>query len=148
MARKNKKNSQAIIFIAIALLIVSSVTLFFVSRNISNLYKHTKRLDVKFEVGDIFGVNLDRTDLLDFGMIPPGASSIGRMVSVTNPYEVPISVNVHFTGEAKEYLLVPPEQIVKSNESKNVTIWLSVPKNASLGNYSGIAVFQFKSVNG
>ncbi|HOW37015.1 MAG TPA: hypothetical protein PLK34_02100 [Candidatus Pacearchaeota archaeon] len=146
MVKRDKKNFYWITYIAIILLVVSSITLFFVFRNLSNLNKQTRSIDVRFEVGEIFGVNLDRTDLLDFGIIPPGTSSIGRMVSISNPYEFPIVVNVRFTGNAKEYLLVPLEQTINPEEEKNVSIWLSVPKNASLGNYSGKVIFQFKSV--
>lgn len=148
MAKKDKKNHNWIILLAVSLLIVSLITLFFVFRNISNMNKQTRSVDVMFQVGDVFGVNLDRTDVLDFGIIPPGSSSIGRMVSVANPYEFPISVNVRFTGNAKQYLIVPLEQTINPDEEKNISIWLSVPKNASLGNYSGKVIFQFKSVNG
>ena len=138
-------NNYLIVAVSIAILLISLLT-FFIS-----FYRkpfEIKTLQVSFEVGEKTGVNLDRTDILDFGRVSPKSSSTGRIVTLTNFKNFSVSTYVLFDKELKLFLSAPQGEIILPGESKNISIWLSIPEDAEFGNYSGTIKFKFKPVNG
>ena len=146
MKKENKKQNLIVISIAVLILIIS-LTAFLIS--FFNRPFYVRELGVIFEISEEgAGVNLDRTDLLDFGRVSPQSAAIGRMVELTNNKEFPILVNTIFSEEIQDFFLEMQEETILPGESKNISVWLTMPKEAELGNYSGTVKFVLRANKG
>lgn len=146
MKKENKNQKAVAVVIAVFVFLISLVTLFF-SFYAGPVY--TQELEIRFEVGENgTGVNLDRTDIIDFGKISSQSSGIGRIISVRNFAEYPVELFPVFQGQGKDFLSAPEGEIFAPGELKNISLWLSIPKDAALGNYSATVKFQLRSVKG
>lgn len=86
------------------------------------------------------GINTD-TDALHMGGIPPeGFSSRRLKIDPANDGRLVVA----FDGNISEYISVRPNNIpVREGELLRLNFTVSVPEDASLGNYSGVATFSF-----
>ena len=126
---------------------ILSLTVFLIS--FFNRPFYVRELEVRFEVSEEGeGVNLDRVDLLDFGRISPQGAAIARLVELTNNNEFPVFVNTVFSKEIKDFFSSNLEETILPGESKNISVWLTVPSEAEFGNYSGTVKFVLRANKG
>lgn len=134
-AKRNKKLNYLLLIIALILIIFTIWT--WVSKPLK-----IDILDVKFEVGEITGIDIDSSKL-NFGRILKD-SSVVRNVVVENEYEFPVKIDIFVTKNIHDYLFLNSKVVLPSKEDIKIPITLYVPKNIELGNYSGQIKFRFK----
>lgn len=100
---------------------------------------HTVPYDFHVE-NRVVGMNVD-TDALHFGTVSPGGNS-RRVMTITPSSDSRLVIN--FVGDGAGYLSVDKNNLlVLQGKQINVTFRVTIPENASVGNYSGKARFFF-----
>jgi hypothetical protein len=104
-----------------------------------------KKLDVKFEVGERFGVVgiSGESSELNFGELLAGSSSV-KTIKIENNFDFPIKVEVFTEKKLKDFIFAEPEIIMDSGEIVNLPINLILPDKIEKGNYSGWLRFEFR----
>ncbi len=95
---------------------------------------HIQEMPIYVTVFDYVGINLDNSSL-NFGTIMPG-NNVVRQFTIINPFKTDVLVSIDFKGLS--WIQINENYfILKQGELKNITITLSVPKDAKFGNYRG-----------
>ncbi len=102
-----------------------------------------QELGMHLQVLDYYGFNIS-TEGVVFGTIPPGVSGSRTItVSSTEPKHVVIGAE----GELAKWVSVSENSfLIQGNESKNVSVSVSVPEGAEFGNYTGTLKILFFAV--
>ncbi|MCX6706858.1 MAG: hypothetical protein NT001_01815 [Candidatus Woesearchaeota archaeon] len=137
------KLNKALILLAIAIIIGSTVSMMFYSFYYIN---SIVTYDMSVVVGNHIGFDTD-TDLLAFGMIMPGSSSSTRFINLDNYNDYPLMVEMKKTGEIAGWVTLSKENFIMDPHS-NITLSTSAaaPPNAQLGNHTGKIRAVFKRV--
>lgn len=128
----NRTNKILLVFVAAVIL----VDLFIISYDYYNLVS-VKEYSISFAVveSNQIGFNLNTSELV-FGSIPRGGSAV-RSIIVEHQFSEPLFVEMTIGGPAKEMVGVSDNNFVlERNTEKLINVTVSVPENATLGNYS------------
>ncbi|MEW6063215.1 MAG: hypothetical protein AB1571_02500 [Nanoarchaeota archaeon] len=99
----------------------------------TNVYRIIE-LEMDLKVGDYVGFNVN-TDKIYFGIVPKGASS-KRIITITN-FNISSNIIIEKKGEFADWVYLDEKTfLMKPNEIKNITVTVTVPKNAKYGNYT------------
>ncbi|MFW5846724.1 MAG: hypothetical protein ACOCUU_01055 [Nanoarchaeota archaeon] len=101
-------------------------------------------LDIKFQVGDSFGL-LTSNDSLDFGKVYPGAS-VSKTIKIHNNYDFDIKLNFFVNKELNDYISSKPEIILNKSQTIGYPISLQTPEDIEKGNYSGKLKIEFRKI--
>ena len=91
-------------------------------------------IPIEVEIGDSFGADLDNASVLNFGLLPPGATS-KRTVNVPGPGMKRV------TGEIDELEWAQvSEKSIGAGDSNifEIGVMLNIPLDTPAGNYSGV----------
>ena len=93
-------------------------------------------IPVLFNVANHIGLSVDK-DKLHFGSLPKGGKST-KQIFLYNNDSYSKYVRISLSNDLDRWIK-PSEKgfILTSNENKTVTLIVNVPKDASLGNYTG-----------
>ncbi|HVY01813.1 MAG TPA: hypothetical protein VHA12_03555 [Candidatus Nanoarchaeia archaeon] len=120
-----------LIVLFIVILTVSSILLFNNTRIVE-----TKRLNVKYEVGERAGFNVEAENL-NFGRLIPGNSGT-RSISIYNEHSFPIKAKMTFSENLLGKLICNcSSQILLPNETRVFPITLKTSRDEKTGNYTG-----------
>ncbi|MBI2671239.1 hypothetical protein HYX18_04665 [Candidatus Woesearchaeota archaeon] len=134
------KFKKFLVLIAILAIFLFLSILFFVNSFLLHSYK---RIYFDFIVGNHLGFNPDK-DFLHFGTLPRGAVGF-RDFEVHNVDCTKCLVSIK--SKLKWFRLDNNNFILKKNEKKTIVVFLNIPKDASLGDYSGfIEVYLWKTI--
>lgn len=135
-------NNRQMLVIILSILFLSTAltSIFYVFYNI----KDVKEIPVVIKVGPSVGMNVDN-DALRFGMIPRGGSG-SRTFNLTNDYDVDLRATFRAEGEnVIELIKYPAEEIIiKSGESKQVSVSAFIPVDYDFGEYKGKLIVLMK----
>ena len=96
----------------------------------------TREFDLLFRVENgRGGFDLNAT-AFTYGILPTGGKGV-REVVIDNKYNFPIQVDVAASGDAAGFVFVSDDIVVQPGENATIPIEIKIPRNASLGNYSG-----------
>lgn len=102
-------------------------------------------IPVSFEVSDRVGVDVD-DQRLSFGKIPLD-SKAKRTLVMKNDFNEDAKVELVFSGEIEDFMEVEESDIyLAKDEEKEFSIFVNVPSDAELGNYSGNLKVFFKRI--
>jgi len=99
-----------------------------------------KNLEVKFLVGQEYGLDLDNS-VLTFGMVVPGGS-MTRKLQIENNYEYPVKVKIFISESIKPLISVDSEVTLPSGENITLPVSLNVPSDMIYGEYTGNLVLK------
>lgn len=134
--------SKKLIVIVLILIIIIMATVTFINWSRCSLIE---TIDASITVKDIggrklLGMNTD-TDSLKFGAVSPGIE-VKRIVKTQHSKDS--SVTIISNGELSNWLKIEPEKFfLQSKETKEIQFILSVPLDATDGNYTGKVSFCF-----
>ncbi len=127
----NEKRNKLLIFgVAAALILFVIAAAIFVSR----LPLESRTLDVRFEVSDKLGADLNDS-ALTFGKLFPGSSAV-RKLEVANNRNFPVEIEF-FASEEIASFLIAENKTLPAGENFSIPITLIIPKEMPYGNYSG-----------
>ncbi|MGB9708312.1 MAG: hypothetical protein ACPLXC_03260 [Candidatus Pacearchaeota archaeon] len=137
---KKKKWVRIVLLMVIIALLTITLTelIFYYSKYVYKVKKVTV-YDMKMEVGNHVGFNLDAEEL-NFGTVPPGGGSKREVVITTDS---PTLLKVMFEGELADWVSVSENDFI-FNGSKSLTFLAVSPENTSLGFYKGKAIIVLK----
>lgn len=136
--RLNKRN--ILIFAIIIVLLVFIIIQFYSYYKLKNI-KEIKTFEMKLEVSDHIGFNLEN-ETLNFGTVIPSGSAT-RNIKIES--DEPVFLNVNFKGNLAEWVDVSENNFV-FNGTKDLTFVVYAPWYAEAGNYTGKAVLIFKEI--
>ena len=130
--KKTLKRSKKFAFIALICILIILVFL--------SIYKsvplESKALDLHVTVDERLVFNLDK-DKVYFGKVPPGSSS-SRDIILKHSYDSAIIVKIEKYGEISNWIDVgATNRIISGGREEKISLTVSVPENASYGNYTG-----------
>ena len=126
---------KTVVVVLIVILLTSGITQIVYSRY---KYLSTKNIPVYVEVvsGSHIGLNT-RTDGLYFGKIPMGDSG-RRFLTINNEHRSDSEVLIATSEEVADWMIPSDNKfILHPGESKDMTVDIFIPTNASVGNYTG-----------
>ncbi len=135
---KIKQKSNIIIYLALILaitLIIFSIA-FWIFRPIDK-----RLIDVKFSVGNSFGVGFSGIEELNYGRLIPGSIAT-RKIILKNDYKFPVKIKIFATDNIMDFISLKYEYAVEKGDNVSIPIILTVPKNLTSGNYSGKIEFR------
>lgn len=91
-------------------------------------------MDVRVAENQIIGFNVD-PDGFHFGSVPRGSG--GQRELRIHQVEEDVIVYMYKKGEIAPWVSYPNSFTVRKGESKNITLSVSIPREAKPGNYSG-----------
>jgi len=138
------KKFKITIFIIIFLVIFLAASFLFYSFYI---IKEVHLLPADVHISDKqIGFNLDK-DKFHFGIVPKGARSSTRYITVTNKWNYDIDVLITGEGELASWVyskinkgdeeIIVSRITLKPSESKKITVFLVPPKDIEIGFYEG-----------
>ena len=131
------KKVNLFLLIIIVALISSFIAFFFIEKNrIVQVDRFV--MDVNVTDSNVIGMNVDK-DGFHFGSLGRGQGSIREMTIKDTERDVMVSVIKE--GEMADWVNHPNDFIVREGEVKNITVSVSVPSTAPLGDYSGEIVW-------
>ena len=93
-------------------------------------------IPVIFKVSNHVGLSIDK-DKLHFGSVPKGGKST-KQIFLYNNDSYSKYVKLSLSNNLTDWIILSEKRFVlASNENKTVTLSVNVPKDASLGNYTG-----------
>lgn len=133
-----KAISYLIIAFLVGILISTSFYYFVIIDNI-------QKYEIQLEVGKVGGFNV-ATDKLYFGILPAGG--VGkRTLELYGRDDRDTRVFLDIKGELKPWIRISDNDfILPKNTTKNITISMIVPKNATMKNYSSEVIGKFHRV--
>lgn len=136
MEEEKMKPLQLVILISAIALISGGVAMM--------AYSQTQIVEVKdllftVKVEDGIGFVAEATIPLQFGALPPGASS-KRRVLITNTYDFPLKVITSGAGDAGEWVYAPIREI-QPGEQLDHDVRVQIPKGTDYGKYTGTIRF-------
>lgn len=135
------KNKRKVTLFIVVLLVIGIVSLAYTFLFASEI----EEFDMYLTVGDYVGLNVD-TDALYFGTIFPDGSGY-RTLTLGNDGFFSKRVKIDVTGELRDWVWTAENNfILDRNENKEITVHVSVPKDAEFGNYTGRLRMEFRKV--
>ena len=131
MAKKRNDWSFLLLSLGLILLILAG-TYFFNSLPVAS-----KEIDVKFIIGENYGIDLNRS-ALTFGKIIPGGD-ITRYAEIKNDYNFPVRVRVFLSKNIEGFIRVDSGFVLGAGENISLPFNAYAPADASEGNYTGKA---------
>lgn len=131
----------AYLLFALSLLLIFTSVLLIYSRDLIVI-----RLPVGVHVGDSIGFGFDlNSSALHFGNLLPESGST-RYVSITNPYDYQTYMVVTAQGNISSLLRFNNSMYFLPGETRRVGITVSLGKDVSDGDYSGMVLFHFRRI--
>ena len=151
---KIKEEEIPVVLFAFAFLAIMC-TLFVYSLS---TYRNISTIDMKIQVRDYVGFNLDN-EYLEFGTAMPGGSS-ERHIEIENTYDYALFVEIDVSKKEELYFLSESSReikkewvsltdnnfIIKPGEKRSVKFTVKIPKDTEYGNYTTQAVIKFSYI--
>jgi hypothetical protein len=127
------------VVILIVLLVVLSSVITAIVIDMNNIIQAQRYpMDVEVKNDKIIGINVD-PDGFHFGSLYPGGGA-SRILKI-HQIEEDAMVNVIKKGEMAEWVGNPDDFIIRKGEDMNISLSISIPKDAEFGNYIGEVIF-------
>jgi len=136
--KQSEERNNLVIYLLFILSFALILTLFYI--NFSQPIE-TKEIDVKFEIGDSFGILI--SDELDYGRVLPGSIS-SKSVNITNEHNFPLKAKILISSDISDFVFGDSELVLNSGETKRVFFDLYAPYDSSFESYSGKIKFEFR----
>lgn len=136
----NKKKIYLIFGLFIGFLLIVNLFVLF------NKPLERQIMNVKFEVGDSLGLNVEK-EYLDFGKVFLN-SKVTKNIVMDNNYDFPVKVKIRMRGEATHYLYGSPEILLDINETKEYEVLLVTASEMEYKDYEGKLIFDFYKLRG
>ena len=131
---------QVIVFLAALVILSIGLTAIFYSHY---YVRDVMYLNTSFEVGKKVGLQVD-TGSLAFGRAPPGGAST-RYITITNPYENPIKVEISFEGDITRLISTSNQTFVlQGYQNESVGFSVAPLFEEPHGNFTGHVRIVFK----
>lgn len=134
-----KRRNFFVLFIIIVIL--ASFTTFFIIEKSRIVQVEIYLMDVGVVDTGIVGVNVD-ADGFHFGKLGRGGSSSRELM--IKDVEEDVLVTIAKKGEIADWVSNPNNFIMKKGEERNITLSISIPADAPLGNYTGEAIITLR----
>lgn len=136
MARKGKNNlSYTDIFILVILIFFIIVSVSVTLELFNHRIVEVREINVSYSVSDEVGLDLDTGSLI-FGRLVPGGS-VTRNLVVENKNDFPVRLVFGTDKQLEGILSWKDISYLNPRSTIPVPVSLNIPKNYSLGNYSG-----------
>lgn len=148
MKKKKFKTKKKIdinyLLISVAILALLSLSLLIAYSMIpSASSKQEERINMHITVGNYAGFNVD-TDALYFGTVVPGARS-ERTIRVENTGSKKITAVLRVSGILEQWTVLSKNNFkIAPGMAENVSVKVTAPDDAKLGNYSSTLIIIFK----
>ena len=130
-----------LLLICIILLTAGIVSIVYSTYEIVNFRQYPIYLNVSRENDIGFDV---RSNALSFGRIPQGATGVIK-INVSNNFPKPLRVIMQFDGDAQQFIKVSMNNFfLEPNQTATIQIYAAIPKNQTLGAYTGKMEIFFK----
>jgi len=130
---KKEKHNEKLIFILIAILILTLILNIYFFINFSRIFE-VRELYASIIVSDKIGFDLNST-ALTFGSTFRGGSS-AREINIENSFGFPIEVEIHGKGDMEKFVR-PSRHYIDKDEKKSIQIAAFVPEDTEFGKYEG-----------
>lgn len=138
LKRLNNLTVRQMLFLLIALILLSSSITFFIYTHYTLLGVFS--LNYEFKAAQNMGLNTD-IDALRFGKIIPGNSG-ERKIDISNNYGFPIKLSSRIEGQyAKAIVSEPKNIVVPQSENRTIIFTIALPEDIPLGTYNGTIYF-------
>ena len=127
-----------------SLTVATSLIVVFYSLFSLNAYL-VKEIPIKFEVGEIIGIDVNST-ALSFGRIPQGSTST-RTITVSNIRPQEVKVVLKAEGETRDFISFEQNSIIlKPFETKEIKIFATPSLDSKNKEYAGnLKIFSIKT---
>ena len=100
------------------------------------IYEKEFGMDIKVVAPGGIGFNID-TDALHYGKISAGGTGT-RFITLQHSYKIPLRVHATVEGQMGAWAFAPQNDLILApNETVDFNVAVTVPKNATIGNYTG-----------
>lgn len=134
--KKAPSVSRVVLLLIVVVLLSSFITLAVIELGTSRPYA-TQEIEYTYAVRDRVGIVLD-TDALHFGTGPRGAT-LQRGINLTIPYDAQVRID----ADTDVLQVSDNDFYLEKDTVYPLEFYLTIPEDASNGNYSGVLSFQF-----
>ncbi|MBS3085782.1 hypothetical protein J4225_03815 [Candidatus Pacearchaeota archaeon] len=130
------KQQKVIILIIILTAIASFTSIIIISNAGKTKIVHMQEMPLNVKVSDYLGINTDPD--LNFGAGMPG-NKLTKDLTILNPFDFDVKVAIAINGNIKDFAVISENNFnILSMQNKTLNLTIDIPKNAEIGNYTGI----------
>jgi hypothetical protein len=129
-----KSQFRIYLTLIVLFLVVTAISSILLLNNVRIV--ETKKLNVKYEIGERAGFNVE-SENLNFGRLIPGTSGT-RSISIYNEHSFPVKSKLTYSDNLEGKLLCNcSSKILLPNETITLPLTLKTSKDEITGNYTG-----------
>jgi hypothetical protein len=139
--KKKKMFPKKVVVLILLFVIISTISTYIFYKNFVIFDVQETKMYLNVSNGTV-GINVD-TDALYFGKIPRGGIGT-RNISLSNYDSNPHIIHIKLYGDFADWVYVSKNNfVIKPNSTEVVEVFVYVPNDAQIGNYTGTLRVEF-----